>query len=100
VTPSLELVAIRESESFRVWTHGHPYETVRWHFHPEYEINLITRTSGQFFVGDHTGQFKPGQLCLVGANVPHNWVSEVSKGETVVERCICRRDRRGDRRRE
>ena len=88
MNPSLELVGIRDSESFKVWTHGYPYETVRWHFHPEYEINLITRTSGQFFVGDHTGRFEPGQLCLVGPNVPHNWVSAVPRGQTVDERCI------------
>lgn len=86
--PSLELVGIRETESFKLWTHGYPYETVRWHFHPEYEINLITRTSGQFFVGDHTGQFSPGHLCLVGPNVPHNWISDVAPGQTIAERCI------------
>lgn len=88
MNPSLELVCIRDSESFKVWTHGYPYETVRWHFHPEYEINLITRTSGQFFVGDHTGRFEPGQLCLIGPNVPHNWVSDIPRGQTVAERCI------------
>ena len=86
--PSLELVGIRETESFKLWTHGYPYETVRWHFHPEYEINLITRTSGQFFVGDHTGQFAPGHLCLIGPNVPHNWVSDLPAGQSVAERCI------------
>ncbi len=86
--PSLELVGIGDNESFKVWAHGYPYETVRWHFHPEYEINLITRTSGQYFVGDHTGHFEPGQLCLIGPNVPHNWVSDVARGKTVAERCI------------
>ncbi len=88
VSPALELVGIRDSESFKVWTHGYPYETVRWHFHPEYEINLITRTSGKYFVGDHMGRFAPGQLCLVGPNVPHNWVSGVAPGKSVAERCI------------
>jgi AraC-like DNA-binding protein len=88
MSPYLELVNIKEQDSFKVWTHGYPYETVRWHFHPEYEINLITQTSGRFFVGDHTGTFEPGQLCMVGPNLPHNWVSELPDGHPIAERCL------------
>jgi AraC-like DNA-binding protein len=86
--PYLELVGIQEQDSFKVWTHGYPYKTVRWHFHPEYELNLITETSGRFFVGDHTGTFEPGQLCMVGPNLPHNWVSEVPDKQPVAQRCV------------
>ena len=88
MSPYLELVGIQEQESFKVWTHGYPYETVRWHFHPEYEINLITDTSGRYFVGDQTGTFEPGQLCMVGPNLPHNWVSDLPDGQPVAQRCI------------
>lgn len=88
MSPYLELVGIQEQESFKVWKHGYPYETVRWHYHPEYELNLITETSGRYFVGDHTGRFEPGQLCMTGPNLPHNWVSEVPAGTRVAERCI------------
>ncbi len=88
MSPYLELVGIQEQESFKVWAHGYPYETVRWHFHPEYELNLITATSGRYFVGDQTGRFEPGQLCMMGPNLPHNWVSEVPAGQSVAERCI------------
>lgn len=88
MAPYLELVGIKDQESFKVWKHGYPYETVRWHFHPEYELNLITDTEGRFFVGDHTGRFQPGQLCMVGPNLPHNWVSEVPDNRPVDQRCI------------
>lgn len=88
MSPYLELVGIQEQESFKVWAHGYPYETVRWHFHPEYELNLITETSGRFFVGDQTGLFEPGQLCMVGPNLPHNWVSELPDNRPVAQRCI------------
>lgn len=88
MAPYLELVGIKEQESFKVWKHGYPYETVRWHFHPEYELNLITDTSGRFYVGDHAGRFEPGQLCMVGPNLPHNWVSEVPDNQPVAQRCI------------
>ena len=88
MSPFLELVGIHEQESFKVWAHGYPYETVRWHFHPEYEINLITETRGRFFVGDHTDTFEPGQLCMLGPNLPHNWVSDVPDGQPVARRCV------------
>lgn len=86
--PDLELVAVPCDESFKVWSHGYPYRTVRWHFHPEYEIHLITSTTGKYFVGDYIGNFAPGNLVMVGSNLPHNWVSNASQGERVDERCL------------
>jgi AraC-like DNA-binding protein len=88
MSPYLELVGIQEQESFKVWKHGYPYETVRWHFHPEYELNYITHTTGRFYVGDHTGTFEPGQLVMTGPNLPHNWISDVPKEQHVPERCV------------
>ncbi|MDP9045156.1 MAG: AraC family transcriptional regulator [Pseudomonadota bacterium] len=88
MTPSLELVGIQQQDSFKAWAHGLPYETVRWHFHPEYELNLITATRGRYFVGDQTGMFEPGQLFMVGPNLPHNWVSDVPDRRPVTERCV------------
>jgi len=86
VQPDLELVAVASDESFKVWSHGYPYRTVRWHFHPEYEIHLITATTGKYFVGDYIGNFAPGNLVMAGSNLPHNWVSHVPQGGQVDER--------------
>ena len=86
--PDLELVQIRQDQAFKVWSHGYPFRTVRWHFHPEYELHLVTTTVGNRYVGDHIGPFAPGDLVLVGPNLPHNWISNVGPGETVEERCI------------
>ena len=86
--PDLELVAVPRDESFKVWSHGYPYRTVRWHFHPEYEIHLITSTTGKFFVGDHIGSFEHGNLVMTGSNLPHNWVSSVPQETRVDERCL------------
>lgn len=46
--PDLELVHIRKGESFAAWRHGYPFRTVRWHYHPEYEIHLVVATSARF----------------------------------------------------
>lgn len=75
--PDLEVVQIRRGESFKAWSHGYPFHTVRWHFHPEYEIHQVVATSGRYFVGDFIGQFEPGNLVLTGPNLPHNWVSDL-----------------------
>ncbi|WP_274631399.1 AraC family transcriptional regulator [Arvimicrobium flavum] len=85
--PDLEVVQIRPGESFAAWSHGYPFRTVRWHFHPEYELHLVAATSGRYFVGDFIGDFEPGNLVLTGPNLPHNWVSDIPKGASVPLRC-------------
>ena len=85
--PDLEVVQIRPGESFAAWSHGYPFRTVRWHFHPEYELHLVVATRGRYFVGDFIGEFGPGNLVLTGPNLPHNWVSDIPKGTTVPLRC-------------
>lgn len=85
--PDLEVVQIRPGESFAAWSHGYPFRTVRWHFHPEYELHLVVATRGRYFVGDFIGEFEPGNLVLTGPNLPHNWVSHIPKETTVPLRC-------------
>jgi AraC-like DNA-binding protein len=81
--PDLEVVQIRRGESFKAWSHGYPFHTVRWHFHPEYEIHQVVATRGRYFVGDFIGEFEPGNLVLTGPNLPHNWVSDLPKDVTI-----------------
>jgi AraC-like DNA-binding protein len=59
----------------RCLEHGYPTPLARWHYHDEYELHLITSTSGKAFVGDWIGQFQAGHLVLTGPRLPHNWVS-------------------------
>ncbi|TQS73628.1 helix-turn-helix domain-containing protein [Rhodobacteraceae bacterium] len=86
--PDLELVHIRKGESFAAWRHGYPFRTVRWHYHPEYEIHLVVATSGKFYVGDFIGRFQPGQLIMTGPNLPQNWISEIGPEESVPARSL------------
>ena len=81
--PDLEVVQIGRSQSFKAWEHGYPFHTVRWHFHPEYEIHHVVETTGHYFVGDFIGDFEPGNLVLTGPNLPHNWISDVPEGVEV-----------------
>ncbi|MEJ8846580.1 AraC family transcriptional regulator [Variovorax rhizosphaerae] len=59
----------------RCLAHGYPSQLARWHCHDEYELHLITATSGKAFVGDWIGPFQPGHLVLCGPRLPHNWIS-------------------------
>jgi AraC-like DNA-binding protein len=45
-------------------------------FHPEIEIMYIVHGSGTRFVGDSVNRFGPGDLVMIGQNVPHLWYSD------------------------
>ena len=70
----------------RCLEHGYPNPLVRWHYHEEYELHLITQTRGRVFVGDYIGHFEPGHLVLTGPRLPHNWISSDVGPEGVAER--------------
>ncbi|TGV01887.1 AraC family transcriptional regulator [Flavivirga rizhaonensis] len=49
-----------------------------WHYHPEFELLYISKSTGIRFVGDSVAHFTPGDLVLVGPNLPHLWRNDVS----------------------
>lgn len=44
-----------------------------YHFHPEFELTLIIAGTGKRFIGNQITDFGPGDLVLLGENVPHCW---------------------------
>jgi AraC-like DNA-binding protein len=75
-TARFEEVPPATDASFGVFRYDRPCFERGWHYHPEAELTLIQESSGRRFVGDHIGAFEPGDLVLLGPNLPHTWRTE------------------------
>lgn len=85
-SPRREVIPPDPQHAIRALTHDFPSEICGWGAHPEYEIHLITKTHGSFIAGDHVGTFAPGQVSIMGPNLPHDWVSDLPEGQVAVDR--------------
>lgn len=58
----------------------------RWHYHPEFELTLITEGTGTRMIGTSVENYGPGDLALIGADVAHAYASsaETSEQEAIV----------------
>jgi len=63
-------------KSFIVFEQKGSYFPYPWHYHPEYELVLITKSTGRRMVGDHIGYFQDGDLVFMGPVLPHVWVND------------------------
>jgi AraC-like DNA-binding protein len=73
VNPIFEKTPQGEGESFHCEVvRGDSYNAA-WHFHPELQITLVLQGHGYRLVGDKIAPLKPGDLVLVGPNLPHVW---------------------------
>lgn len=77
--PSYEVLPPLEHCSFLVRTFDQSGFKAPYHFHREYELTLIRQGSGSRYVGHHMSRFAPGDLVLVGSNLPHCWKLESGK---------------------
>lgn len=75
-----EAVRLPDKCSLRCWRGiGRSFSRV-WHFHPELEIMSVEASCGLRFVGDSVAPFRPGDLVLVGPDLPHVWLNDNPSG--------------------
>jgi AraC-like DNA-binding protein len=71
--PQLLKVSKGPNYSFSVRRDLVPHVNNRWHYHSEVELIHFEKGEGTQFIGDSIERFKPGDVVLVGANLPHYW---------------------------
>lgn len=74
--PFLEKLNLTEQQSFYSKTHNTPLFEVGWHQHHELEIIYFNQGHGKAFIGNYIGEFKPGDIFFLGADLPHSFQKE------------------------
>ncbi|NRF40164.1 AraC family transcriptional regulator [Pedobacter foliorum] len=74
--PLHEKLILEPKNSFVLQKDIYPYYPTPWHYHPEYELVLVVKSSGMRTVGDHNEHFTDGDLVFLGPNLPHSYQND------------------------
>ncbi|MBC2592879.1 helix-turn-helix transcriptional regulator [Ruficoccus amylovorans] len=72
--PQFELLPAGQ-QGVKATSYSKGYVDSHWHFHPEVELVWIERGQGILHAGHALTTYGPGQLVLMGANLPHAYNS-------------------------
>lgn len=84
--PIKEVTPLRETECFTVFHRTKDKFDFPYHYHEEYELNMILNASGaQRVVGDRIDEIGDYELVLTGPNLPHGWFNYNCRSKNIVE---------------
>lgn len=69
----IEKLPLSGNTSFVARTYKTPHFEVPWHQHIECELILFKEGKGTAFVGNYIGEFQPGDVYFLGADLPHTF---------------------------
>lgn len=76
IAVSLEKVVKPAQSSFHTGVYSQPFFDGAWHYHPEFELLLISNGRGTRLVGDHSEAFEVNDLVLLGGGLPHAFIPD------------------------
>lgn len=62
-----------DDECFRLFEIDSEYSGCSWHFHPEFQLGYVVSGVGERIIGDCVLAIEPGEIVLLGPNLPHVW---------------------------
>ena len=78
--PRYEQPGIPDGTTFTCFIRRQSAFDFAWHHHREYELTLITEGTGTRYVGTTVERYHPGDLVLLGPDLPHTFASEPCEG--------------------
>lgn len=73
---SYESLTPPTDRSWRYFRRTEPELRFAWHYHVEFELTLILDGFGTRFIGNSAEDYGPGDLVLIGPNLPHTYASD------------------------
>ncbi|MBT3637614.1 MAG: AraC family transcriptional regulator [Opitutae bacterium] len=80
--PSIEKIAEIEGSAFACKSLQLPVFDCPFHYHPEIELTHVSSSFGQRIVGDAIDSFEPGDLVLLGPNLPHLYYNDLRNSKS------------------
>jgi AraC-like DNA-binding protein len=85
MNPRYERPGVPSGTTFTCFTRRERSFGFAWHFHREYELTLITAGPGTRYVGTSVEGYLPGDLVLLGPDLPHTYASEEQSEAAVTQ---------------